>query len=278
MSIVDTHVHAVSADRNRYPLRPVGGRVGEWVEARPTTTEDLIAEMDKAGVAKATFVQAATAYGFDNAYTVDSVRRNRNRFTGVCMVDVLDPAAPLELTRLVEMEGMRGIRLFTTTPPEAPWLDDPGTFPVWQRTRDLRIPLVIQVQTQHLARALKVVERFPEVPVLLDHLGNAQLLDAKAPVADLMAFAALPNVYLKFSTVNLYAIEKQGMSYAGYFQPILDDFGANRLMWGSNYPNTYDRPYTEMVHLAREAMSFLNEADQDLVFGGNAARLWPELR
>src|SRR5688572_10146442 len=111
MPLIDTHVHAFASDRNRYPLSPVGGRVGEWVEAKPTTTEDLLAEMDKAGVEKATFVQAATAYGFDNTYTIDSVRQHRDRFTGVCMVDMLDPKAPDELTRLVQSEGMRGIRL-----------------------------------------------------------------------------------------------------------------------------------------------------------------------
>jgi predicted TIM-barrel fold metal-dependent hydrolase len=275
--IVDTHVHAVATDRQQYPLAPVGGRLGEWVDAKPTNTEDLLQEMDRAGVQYATFVQAATAYGFDNTYTVDSVRNHADRFAGVCMIDVLEPDAADTLTDLVENHGMRGIRLFTTPDPEAPWIDDPRTFPCWERARDLGIPVIVQIWTRHLPRLRKVVERFRDLPVLLDHLANAQLLDAPKPSYELLSFAGLPNVYVKLSTVNLYAIEKLGVEPAEYLGPFVQRFSAGRMMWGSNYPNTYDRSYKAMVELAREALSFLSPVDQEAVFGGTATSLWPEL-
>jgi predicted TIM-barrel fold metal-dependent hydrolase len=49
------------------------------------------------------------------------------------------------------------------------------------------------------------------------------------------------------------------------------------VMWGSNYPNTHDRSYPELVEFARRALDFLSGEDRDWVFGGSALRLWPEL-
>ena len=277
MLTVDSHVHAVAADRTRYPLTPVDGRLGEWVDAKPTTTEDLVGDMDTAGVERAIFIQAATAYGFENDYTVDSVKRHPGRFVGVCMVDVLHPDAPQRLSQLVEREGMRGVRLFTTPDPEAPWLDDLRTFPVWERALSLGIPLIIQMHTRHLSRLRAVLERFPAVPVILDHLANAQLEQSPAPAADLVALADLPNVYAKFTTVNLYAVERAGTTAAAFFKPLLERFGARRILWGSNYPNTYDRPYGAMLELAREAFVSLSVRDQEMLFGGTAVSIWPDL-
>jgi L-fuconolactonase len=54
-------------------------------------------------------------------------------------------------------------------------------------------------------------------------------------------------------------------------------FGADRLMWGSDFPQAHDRPYAQMVELARDAVSGLPEAEQCEVLGGTARRLWPAL-
>lgn len=277
MLTVDTHSHIVAADRSRYPLTPYEGRLGEWVEAKPVTTEELLGEMDQAGVDRALLVQASSAYGFENAYVADGAEAFPQRFSSVCIIDMTAPDAADTLTYWVKARGVRGIRLFTTPNPEAPWLDDPSTFPVWERTRELGIPMAIQTNTRHLPRIHKLLQLFPEIRVAFDHLGGVYLEPPGPAAQALLDLAAFPNVYAKFSTVNFYAAEKAGISYEAYFRPIIDKFGPNRMMWGSNYPNTYDRPYQAMVELARGALSFLNSKDQDAVFGGTALALWPEL-
>jgi L-fuconolactonase len=278
MLIVDSHLHVVAPDRQRYPLSPYLGRLGEWVDANPVSAEQLLEQMDAAGVQRGLLIQAATAYGHVNDYVADSLQRYRPRFAGICMIDMLAPDAPLRLTYWVELRGMRGIRLFTTPEPEAPWLDDPRTFGVWERTRELGIPMMVQIYTQHLPRLRTMLERFPEIPVALDHLANAQVMEgATRPSNELLALADLPQVYAKFSTVNFYAIDKAGGSAAEYFGPLLESFGAGRLLWGSNFPNTYDRGYKEMLDLAQTALDFLSADDQAAIFGGTVLSLWPEL-
>ncbi len=54
-------------------------------------------------------------------------------------------------------------------------------------------------------------------------------------------------------------------------------FGAERLVWGSDYPQTHDRTYAELVDLGRASCAALSESDRDEVLGGNALRLWPAL-
>ena len=48
-------------------------------------------------------------------------------------------------------------------------------------------------------------------------------------------------------------------------------------MWGSDYPQTHDRSYAQLVALGRGAAVSLPRAERDAFLGGNALRLWPAL-
>ncbi len=52
-------------------------------------------------------------------------------------------------------------------------------------------------------------------------------------------------------------------------------FGAERLMWGSDFPQTHDRPYPELVDLGRRACARLSAGDQAAFLGGTALTLTP---
>ena len=55
-------------------------------------------------------------------------------------------------------------------------------------------------------------------------------------------------------------------------------FGPDRLLWGSNFPATYDRGLKEQLDLAREELSFLSEEVRRKLFAENSQALWPALR
>ena len=94
MTIVDIHPHIISGDERRYPPAPLFGKRSDWSQERPSTVEALIAEMDRAGVAKAAVVHSSTTYGFDNSYVVDGCAQYPDRLAAVGSVDVLQPDAP----------------------------------------------------------------------------------------------------------------------------------------------------------------------------------------
>ena len=48
-------------------------------------------------------------------------------------------------------------------------------------------------------------------------------------------------------------------------------------MWGSDYSQTHDRPYTELAEQARAACAAMSSSEQAQFLGGTALALWPEL-
>src|SRR5450631_1232821 len=93
MSIIDIHPHVISTDTVKYPRTPLGGHQSDWSRERHVSVDQMIAAMDRAGIAKSALVQASTCYGHDNSYVADAVAAHRDRFTGVFSTDVLAPDA-----------------------------------------------------------------------------------------------------------------------------------------------------------------------------------------
>jgi predicted TIM-barrel fold metal-dependent hydrolase len=63
---------------------------------------------------------------------------------------------------------------------------------------------------------------------------------------------------------------------ATFFGRVIDVFGASRIGWGSNFPNSVGT-LAEILHAAGAAFSFAKESDQDWVFGKTAQMLYPVL-
>ena len=171
--IVDTHVHVVSDDQQKYPRKVTLGQPSEWVQ--DMTAEKLLSLNAQAGIDKTVIVQAYTAYKYDNSFAADCAAKYPGRFTSVCILDPTQNDTPDQLTYWVKQRGMRGIRLFTTTETEGRWLDDARTFPVWERAASLGIPVCIMTLFHQIPRVRTVLERFPNVTVALDHLAMPRL-------------------------------------------------------------------------------------------------------
>jgi L-fuconolactonase len=275
--IVDTHVHVIAEDQARYP-RTSAAASTEWV--RDTPAETLLELNHTAGIDRTVLVQAYGAYAYDNSYAADCAMRYPQQFVGVCIVDPLQPDAPEQLNYWATGRAMRGLRLFTRTEPESTWLDDPRTFPLWERAASLKIPLCVITAFDQVPRLQAGLERFPDVPVALDHLGLPRLDDGPpyAAIRPLFDLARFPNLYLKFSTVSIYAAGKGKSSAADFFRRLLDRFGPRRMMWGSNFPATHDRSLKAQLELAIDALSFTTEDERRWLFGESARTLWPALR
>ena len=275
--IIDTHVHVVAADQKRYP-RKLAGAHTEWVRDLPAET--MLQLMDNAGIDRAMAVQAYGAYEYDNSYAAQSALRNPDRLVSVCIVDPLHPQAPAQLTYWVKERGVRGLRLFALTQPDSEWIDDPRTFPLWEEAASMAIPVCVCLKFRQVSRLRIALERFPAVPVALDHLGAPRLAEGPpyGTVRPLFELARFPNLYLKFSSVTFYSAATGKSTPGEFFRRLLDIFGPDRLLWGSNFPATYDRGLKEQLDLAREELSFLSEEVRRKLFAENSQALWPALR
>jgi predicted TIM-barrel fold metal-dependent hydrolase len=269
--IIDTHTHVVSRDQVAYPLRPSGSAA--WYRDAPHTAEDLLERMDATGVAGAVLVQGVGAYSFDNRYAADSAARHPGRFTSACCVDV-DGEDPVgALSYWVRERGMRGVRLFALSGGRS-WLAEPRTFPLWERAAELGAHVIVTLFYHQLPELRAVLERFPEVPVSVDHC--AFLPPGREPT-ELHGLAELENLHLKVTTLVLDGVEASGVDPGTFVRGLVGRFGARRVMWGSDFCQTHDRGYGELVNLARRAFATLSDEEQAWCLGRTAARLWPAL-
>ena len=61
-----------------------------------------------------------------------------------------------------------------------------------------------------------------------------------------------------------------------FFGKMIDTFGASRIAWGSNFPNSVGT-LREILGVAKKAFSFAKASDQEWVFGKTAQMLYPAL-
>jgi L-fuconolactonase len=264
---VDTHVHVVADDPDRYPLNP-SGVTEAWYRDDPCSVERLVDLMDTAAVDAAVLVQAISAYQFDNRYTLDAAATRPDRCTSVVCVDLdgADPAS--DVTALLD-RGAGGLRWVAL---RDGGISEPAA--VWAVVAARHVPVVVTILARHLPQLLDAIPHLPPVPLALDHCGFADYSHGLPET--LTALAPFPTVHLKVSTISLDAAAEHG-DVRDFLSELTASFGATRLMWGSDYSQTHDRPYPALAEYARTASSNLNDDDRADFLGGTAARLWPEL-
>jgi predicted TIM-barrel fold metal-dependent hydrolase len=266
---IDTHVHLASADLERYPH--AAERPFETA-AYVNRAEHLLARMDEAGVAGATIVQAFGLYGFDNSLHADAAAQYPERFVGVCGLSPALPDAPARLRELVQARGMRGLRVVLRGGPLEASPDDARFRALMTEAEHLGIPVCLLTLAQYLPAIGDLARRQPGLRIAIDHLG----IPNRGPVRAedrLLALAEMPNVFLKFSSMLFLG----GPDYLDLLHRLIARFGADRLLWGSNYPPTDEGGYVNTVEIARRALADLPASDQHALFTGTALRLWPQL-
>jgi L-fuconolactonase len=285
--IVDTHVHVFTDDRTKYPQTRDTARAGKvpsvtqigQTEWTLTTGENLIAEMDKAGVDKATLVQAYFVYEYDNSYTIDCTLAHPDRFASVVVLDPLDRNAPDDLSRLVEKHNVAGFRFMRGRLPQSS-LGDEVTFPLWERIQSLRLPVAISERIWEYHRLANVTKRFPDVKICFEHSWGHEVGAPPYPKLEpLFAYADNPNIYVKTAINNVGAARDGGGTPRQLYEKLIELFGVKRIMWSSNYP-AHPRFGTlkERVDISKQELAFLGKEEQDWIFAGTALSVFPRLR
>jgi predicted TIM-barrel fold metal-dependent hydrolase len=273
VSVSDSHLHVVSADTDRYPLQPSGfGR--DWWTGRAVDAEQIDRDLTAAGVDRGVVVQAVGPYRNDNRYARDVVRGDPERFALVAAIDVGGPDPGAEVEALASEGDLAGVRVFAAGG-EAAWLTDGRGAGIWAAAAEAGISLVAALFADHLDALAALVTAQPDVLVALDHLAFPDLRGGHPypNAASLLGLAVLPAVHLKVTTISLTTARDHGGA-PRLVERLVGEFGADRVAWGSDHPQSYELPYPEMVQLARDACAGLDPDDRDAVLGGTAARLW----
>lgn len=277
--IIDIHPHVIAADITRYPHSPIGGIRSDWSAERPFTFEQYIREMESAGVSCAAMVQSATTYGYDNSYAADSVTTDP-RFVGIFTVDIAAPDAVATIEGW-RKRGMAGLRLFgagSTVQSDGRWMIAPETYPVWEHMAEIDMPVAIQTTRIGLPVVEEALERFPDVTIVLDHLGRPDLTDGPPyrNASPLWALSRFAHLCLKVTPRTFDLSEKAPASPDTFFPKLVAEYGADRLAWGSNFPAN-DGTLKDLVDQGHRCFAALSGADRAAIWSGTAERLYPQL-
>jgi len=273
-SLVDTHVHVVSRDVAAYPLRPMDPTL-TWFTEHACPAEEFVALMTRSAVERAVLVQAMSAYNDDNTYCVESARADRGRFTAVVYVDLTDRTDPVDTLTRWANEGATGVRVVAGTE-HTPDVVDPLVAALIEAAVDLDVRVLLTVTTDGLGRVGRLLEVLDDVPVALDHCGFPDLRGGPPyhRAQALFDLAAFPSVQLKVSTNALDQATNAGGDPRDFVAAVAERFGPERLQWGSNWSQTHDRPYAELVAYAVRAFSVIPEDARHWVEGDAARRFW----
>ena len=137
----------------------------------------------------------------------------------------------------------------------------------------------IPVNDRQFEAVLTVTRAIPELKVVLNHLGNPPVPEnGWEPWATYIARAAeLPNMSIKLSAGLALVVKwkwstKEIRRYADY---VLDLFGPDRVMAGSNWPVVeLGGTYAEVWHGLNELIAHLKPTERAAMLGGSAQRIY----
>ncbi len=189
-----------------------------------------------------------------------------------------------ELGRLRELPGgdrLAGLRDLVQDEPDPDWLGRPDVRRGLRAVGDAGLVYDLLIRPGQLPAAVAAVRDLDAVRFVLDHGAKPDIAHGQAePWSTLIGqLAAAPNVSCKLS--GLVTEAGPGWTRAQitpFADRLLDCFGPDRLMFGSDWPVcTLAAGYGDVLGLAETLLARLSPAERDAVLAGTAAQ-WYRLR
>ena len=225
------------------------------------------------GVASTVLVQSMPNED-DSRFMLDLAARFPFIAAVVGWVDLKLPDAPARIAALAAHDKLRGLRPMLQDIDDERWIDDVALTPAVEAMLRHRLSFDALVLPRHLPALLAFARRHPDLPIVIDHgakpaIGGTGLAEWELGMARL---AALPNVYCKLSGL----VTEAGPGWTvDSLRPCIDHvlavFGAQRVIWGSDWP-VLDlvADYGSWIAACDAALAGLDQAGRDAIYGGNA--------
>jgi L-fuconolactonase len=248
--------------------------------ARPFAPADLEPLRAAAGVAHTVLVQSACS-DEDTDFMFEHAARHEWIAAVVAWIPLEHPArAAARLGVLAEQPKLRGIRHLSHDEADPHWILRPTVLEslalVEERDLVLELPAVFP---NHLGDVPELARAFPQLTIVIDHLGKPPLGRDSFPLwADQLAAAAeCLNVAAKISGLNT-ALDRPDWT-AGDLQPAVETavavFGAERLLCGSDWPVCLlNGDYLRVWRETRRVLDLVAPDELDELLSGTAARLY----
>jgi predicted TIM-barrel fold metal-dependent hydrolase len=272
--LIDTHVHVWPLD-DAPGHRPVeGAKVGHPKEAAPV--EWLLQDMEEHAIDHCVLVQSS-AFGWDNTYMVECLEQYPGKFKAIGLVDPLDRHNSDQLWYWMN-RGLSGFRLHPLYYRDQPvWVDSAEHDKLWQEAQKTGAILQFHMLPEHAAPLGRMVDRHPDVRVIVDHIGKPDVTEPGPHPSfdDVLRLAERKNVWVKIGDYQI--ASKQEFPWRDtwpFVAKLKEAFGPERMMWGTGYPRTARIiPLAQALEYVRGLPCF-SPAELDQVLGETPRKLF----
>lgn len=303
MNIIDTHFHIWPAlcglREGKYitkaegygKVRRIGQRIERWIPPSFVDTvvspEVALEYMEMAGINKAVLLQAP-CYGNNNEYLSSIIQKYPKKFVAIALVDPRENDQGVSnLEEAICKLGLKGVKFEL---PDYPFHPDEQKYEaLWRKILEFDIPVVFDMgwgESEYdfqLAAMKHLVTEYPEMKVIIAHLGVSRLWDPKQdepfPVLQETLYLANLSQNVWFDLAGLPALcEEEEYPYPRAQRAIkvaYETLGAKRLMWGSDFPTILLKcTYQQTVDLIKKHCTFISDEDKKIIFSGNAEEVF----
>jgi len=240
--------------------------------------EHLTVELIANGIDASVAVQADPSEN-ETKFLINLAEKN-SRITGVVgWVDLLSPRVGERLEYFSHSSKLRGFRHIAQAEPDDRFLVRENFVKSVAQLRAFGFTYDILVYPRQLPAAIDLAARLPQQHFVIDHCAKPEVKSGqRSPwAAQMREIAQNKNVFCKVSGLVTEADWNHWKpdDFKPYLDVVFDAFGAERVMFGSDWPvcllaGTYHR----VKQLIEDYVKGFSPSDKEKIFGGNAARFY----
>ena len=261
----------------------LAARAGSWPPPslaaiyRDFAPEDLAPLLAEHGVTGTVLVQSLPSEA-DTDWLLALAERAGFIRAVVGWTDLLAPDAPAAIARLASNKKLKGLRPMLQDLDDEQWIANPSLAPALNAMVEHGLRLDALVLPRHLPALLQCAREYPLLAIVIDHAAKPPIADAQfGHWREQMAqLAALPNVHCKLSGLVTEAKPDWSVDdLRPYVSHVLEVFGAQRVIWGSDWPVVdLAGGYGAWLAASESLLAHLGQQDRNDIFGLNARRFY----
>jgi len=206
---------------------------------------------------------------------------NHNSFIKAVVgwVDLCSPKLEMQLEQFCYHPALRAVRHVIHDEPDDRFMMRTDFLHGISRLSKYNLAYELLLFPRHLPIACELVRLFPDQTFILDHIAKPLIKDAKMQpwAGDIRRLATFPNVSCKISGMvteaNWSGFEPE--DFTPYLDTVLEAFGPERLMIGSDWPVcTLAAEYGQVMNIAADYIEKLSPGQQQAIWADNAIRIY----
>ena len=276
--IIDTHIHLYDTARPQgLPWPPKSDKV----LYRPVLTEHFD-KVSKENSINATVIVEASKWIPDNQWVLDLVKHDPDRYIGlVGSLEIGTPEFKNHLEKLSKDKRFVGIRMRERLGGEQ-FFNNELVWSDLELLADMDQTLDVLMFQFSLQDVDMVAKRLPKLKILINHVAGANIEGKAADpewVFAVQNVAKNKNVFCKISGLFQQSRRQPSPKDVSFYQSELDvlwsTFGADRLIYGSNWPVTMrGGTYAEYLAVVKSFFAGKSRAAQKKYFYQNALKFY----